>query len=77
MIDLSNEKTITLTAATKIIPPKRTGRPVSDSCVYRWISEGVRGPDGKRIRLEAVHIAGRWLTSVAARAVRDRADTAI
>jgi hypothetical protein len=33
--------------------------------VYRWILDGVRTPHGK-VRLEAIRLGGRWLTSVEA-----------
>jgi hypothetical protein len=36
---------------------------VSPCTVWRWITEGVRLPDGRRVRLEAARVSGRWLTS--------------
>jgi hypothetical protein len=66
MIDLRNEEPITLAAAARLFPPTRQGRPISLSAIFRWISDGIKGPDGKRIRLEATRVGGRWLTSVAA-----------
>jgi len=53
-------------AAARLLPPGRKNKPVSLSCVFRWIADGVQGPDGKRVRLEAARVGGRWLTSVAA-----------
>jgi hypothetical protein len=47
-------------------PPYRQGRPVNPSTVWRWITEGVRLPDGTRVRLEAARVGGRWLTSAPA-----------
>lgn len=55
-----------LSAAARLFPSHRRGRPVSGSCLYRWITEGVRLDDGQRLRLEAARIAGRWVTSRAA-----------
>lgn len=57
-----------LSQLSKLIPPTRgKGRPVSFSCVLRWVLEGALGPDGKeRIALEAVRMAGRWVSSKAA-----------
>jgi Protein of unknown function (DUF1580) len=66
MLDLRNEEPITLAAAAKMFPPTRQGRPISLSAIFRWISDGIKGPDGTRIRLEAARVGGRWLTSVAA-----------
>jgi hypothetical protein len=66
MIDLRHEKLIGLRAAAEVLPPGRLGRPVSQSCVMRWIQRGVQLSSGDRVRLEAVRIGGRWLTSVEA-----------
>jgi len=33
------------------------------STVYRWILRGMPGPDGQRIKLEAVRLGRAWLTS--------------
>ncbi len=66
MIDLQNEQPISLRAAARLLPPGRRGRHVTVSCVFRWIVDGVVGPDGKRVRLEAARVGGRWLTSVPA-----------
>src|SRR6202142_3434290 len=57
------ETLIGLCDAARRLPPARGGRPVSFSCVLRWITDGVRGPDGGRVRLEAVRLGGRWLIS--------------
>jgi hypothetical protein len=66
MIDLSNEKPISLTAAARMLPPGRRGRPVSLSCIFRWIVDGIRLPTGEVLRLEGSRCGGRWLTSVEA-----------
>jgi hypothetical protein len=52
-----------LSQATRLFPSYRKGRPVTLSCVLRWVTEGVRGPDGNRVRLEAARLAGRWITT--------------
>lgn len=62
-IDLSTESTLSLAAAAKLVPPNRRGRPVTLSCVLRWVLDGVKTPDGRTVRLEAVRLGGRWLTS--------------
>jgi hypothetical protein len=31
--------------------------------VLRWITEGVPGPDGRRVKLEGLRVGCRWLTS--------------
>jgi hypothetical protein len=66
MIDLQSEELLSLSDAAKRLPPHRRGRPVHPSCIFRWIFEGVRLPSRERVRLEAVRLGGRWLTSVEA-----------
>jgi hypothetical protein len=55
-----------LSQAARLFPAYRQSRPVNPSTVYRWITEGVHLADGSRLRLEAVRLGGRWLTSVQA-----------
>ena len=54
---------LSLSQAARRFPSARLGRPVHSSCVWRWMREGVRLPDGRTIRLECARVAGRWLTS--------------
>jgi hypothetical protein len=65
-IDLKTESTTSLAQAARLLPPGRRGRPVSLSCVLRWVLSGVRLPSGEIVRLEAIRLGGRWLTSVEA-----------
>ena len=60
---LLSETLIGLCEAARRLPPGRGGRPVSFSCVFRWLTRGVPGPDGHRVKLEGVRVGGRWLTS--------------
>lgn len=60
------ETTLSLIAAARRLPPGRRGRPVTLSCVFRWITDGVKLPSGDVVRLEAVRLGGRWITSVEA-----------
>lgn len=60
---LLSETLISLYDAARRLPHGRRNRPVSFSCVLRWITDGVPGPDGTRVRLEGVRLGGRWLTS--------------
>jgi hypothetical protein len=39
---------------------------VSAETAWRWLSHGVRRPDGQRVRLEAARVGCRWRTSRAA-----------
>ncbi len=44
--------------------PGRAGKPrLHPSGVVRWIVEGVRLPDGSRLRLRAIRAGSKWLTS--------------
>lgn len=62
-IDIRAENIISLTEACQSLPTGRRGRPVHLSCILRWITKGSLAPDGRRVRLEAVRIGGRWITS--------------
>ncbi|MBL8800281.1 MAG: hypothetical protein JNM56_40745 [Planctomycetia bacterium] len=60
-------KGLTLSQLIKHSPAaRRNGRPVTLPTVLRWVLDGSPGPDGKRIKLEAVRMAGRWISSCAA-----------
>jgi hypothetical protein len=61
--NMLSETLIGLWEAGRQLPPGRQGRPVSFSCVLRWITRGLPGPDGQKVRLEAIRVGGRWLTS--------------
>ena len=52
-----------LTRAARRIPSTRQGKPVTLSCLLRWVLAGVRSPNGKRVRLEAARLANRWITT--------------
>ena len=65
LIDLQKEQLISLNQATAFLPPGRNGNPVTSSCVFRWVTEGVPTPRGL-VRLEAIRMGGRWLTSIPA-----------
>jgi hypothetical protein len=62
-IDLAVETVFPLPEASRYLPKGRKGRPVHFTCLLRWVLVGSRGPDGQRVRLEAIRIGGRWCTS--------------
>jgi hypothetical protein len=64
--DLTRENLLSLAQAARRFPPFRLGRPVSPSCVWRWCRQGVKAPGASVVRLEAVRVSGRWLTSAEA-----------
>jgi hypothetical protein len=63
MIDLSTESPLSLNQAARLLPPGRRDRPVSFSCVLRWVLEGAKAPSGELVKLEALRLGGRWVTS--------------
>lgn len=63
MIDLINEKLIPLAQAARGLPPARQGRCTHISTLIRWIIHGCRSPSGEVVRLEAIRLGCRWMTS--------------
>ncbi len=63
MIDLAAEMPIPLADACRLIPPGRGGKQTHLSTLLRWILKGVKGPDGAIVRLDAIRLGGRWVTS--------------
>lgn len=61
MINISNERVVTLAEAASLLPRRRQGRKVHVSCLYRWSQRGVRG-----VILETVQVGGSRCTSVEA-----------
>src|SRR5262249_44864859 len=59
MIDLLAEDLIRIEEAANIC---RT----HFSTVFRGIMKGVPGPDGQRVRLDALRVGGKWVTTRAA-----------
>jgi|SRR5579864_1707896 len=65
MSNLLNEQLLSLSMAAKKIPPYR-GRRTNPSTIFRWIKTGVNLAGGHILKLEAIRIAGRWVTSAEA-----------
>jgi hypothetical protein len=63
MIDTTCETLISLPEAGRLLPPGRRGKRPTLSCILRWIMLGVRKPHGEIVRLEALRVGGRWVTS--------------
>lgn len=64
--DLLNETLISLAAAGRRLPGHRDNRSTNPSTIWRWVRTGALAADGRRVRLEAVRLGSRWLTSVEA-----------
>lgn len=58
MIDIALEQVVSLTSATKLLPPRRKGARPNVATLYRWAQTGIRG-----IRLETIMIGGTRCTS--------------
>jgi hypothetical protein len=63
---LLSETLLSLAQASEHLPPFRLGKRVTREAIKLWITRGIRLPDGERLRLEAVRIGGRWVTSLEA-----------
>ena len=66
MLDITTETPIPLSVAARLVPPARRGKRTHLSTLLRWILSGATAPDGTRVRLEALRIGSRWMTSVQA-----------
>jgi len=54
---------LSLSAAGRLFPGHRGGTSVDPSTVFRWVTKGTRTAEGRVVKLEAVRVGGRWLTS--------------
>lgn len=57
-----DEQVLSLDKARELIPG-RDGQRVGFTTVWRWVTFGVLDPKGRRVKLEARRLGGRWLTS--------------
>src|SRR5688500_16274847 len=63
---LNGEPLITLSKAASRYPGHRGAARLHPATLTRWILTGVKALDGSRVKLEAVRVGCRWLTSEAA-----------
>jgi hypothetical protein len=61
MIDIASETLLSLPEAARLVPPGRYNKRPTLSTMLRWIQHGVGG-----VRLEAIRLGGRWVTSLQA-----------
>ncbi len=57
------EQVIRLAEVGCYLPTGRNGKHLSLSVALRWVVQGVKLPDGQRLRLEAIRVGGKWVTS--------------
>jgi hypothetical protein len=63
-MSILQESKVTLYEAAGLLPGSRPGKRVNFSTVWRWVMRGVLAGDGvTRVRLEAVRIGAKWITS--------------
>ena len=63
---LNGEALISLTQAAKLLPGARGSSRRHPATLTRWIINGSRAVDGRRVRLEAIRCGSSWATSAAA-----------
>jgi hypothetical protein len=63
MLDLTTEQPLPLKDLCRLVPPGRGGKRTHISTLLRWILQGARGPAGELVRLEAIRLGNRWMTS--------------
>src|SRR5229473_3410516 len=64
--EVANGDVLTCPQLARRGPSTRQGKPLHPSTVLRWILDGVKTADGRRVKLEACRCGGRWVTSAAA-----------
>lgn len=63
MIDVFSESMLTITQACRILPTGRNGARPQFTTLWRWIRDGLKAPDGHLVKLEAIRIGCKWMTS--------------
>src|SRR6202034_1848318 len=63
VIDLSAEKTMSLSDVCRLAPPDSSGTRLHVSTAWRWITRGLSLPTGERVRLRASRLGRQWVTS--------------
>ena len=58
-----DETLINIAQATRMIPGRSGGKPLHRATLHRWISKGVKTPDGRVVRLESVRVGGQRMTT--------------
>ena len=61
-----DEPTIGVAEVARRFPSARGAGRIHPQTVVRWIQRGVKAASGRRVKLEAVRVGYRWMTSEAA-----------
>jgi hypothetical protein len=54
---------LTLSQLARRVPRTRLNLPVTLGCVLRWVIAGTKMPSGPPVKLEALRLAGKWITT--------------
>ena len=54
---------LSLAAVGRTLPGHRGNSSIDPATVFRWMKSGTRAANGAVVRLEAVRVGGRWVTS--------------
>jgi hypothetical protein len=54
---------LSLSAAARLLPPMRNGRPVNPATLWRWARDGSVAPGGRRVFLEVARLGRGWVTT--------------
>jgi hypothetical protein len=63
LTEIQNGGGLSLSAAGRLFPAHRGNGAVDPSTVFRWVTKGTKATGGRAVKLEAVRVGGRWLTS--------------
>lgn len=63
LVEIQTGHGMALSTAGRRFPGVRGNAGVDPSTVFRWVTQGTKATDGSRVKLEAVRVGGRWLTS--------------
>jgi hypothetical protein len=63
LAEIQSGEGLSLSAAGRLFPGHRGGASVDPSTVFRWVTKGTKTARGQVVKLEAVRVGTRWLTS--------------
>jgi hypothetical protein len=63
LTEIQSGEGLSLSGAGRLFPGHRGGKSVDPSTVFRWVTKGTRATGGCAVKLEAVRVGTRWLTS--------------
>ncbi len=63
LTEIESGEGLSLSAAGRLFPGHRGGKSVDPSTTFRWSTKGVKTAGGEVVKLAAVRVGTRWLTS--------------